>query len=275
MPAPSPEPIKLSSPGTRQFWEIPVLHEDQHLLALDKPPGLLTSPDRDDPHRPNLMKLLHAAIAEQKPWAAQRGLAYLSNVHRLDFETSGVILLAKSKEVLVSLADAFGSELVKRKYIALVQGAPHLENDSGTFEVDAKLAPHPAMPHIVRIDRKRGKKARTAFSILERFRGWTLLSCQAFTDRTHQVRVHLKSMRLPLVADSLYGGQPLRLSRLKPGYRASQSGSERPLLSRVALHAEELTLEHPRTKQPIRIYSPWPKDFQVSLKYLRLYASVP
>ena len=101
--------IKLSSPATREYWEIPVLYEDDYLLALDKPSGLLTSPDRYDPARPNLMKLLHAGIAAQKPWARERNLAYLSNAHRLDFETSGVILLAKTKAVLVALADLFGS----------------------------------------------------------------------------------------------------------------------------------------------------------------------
>ena len=83
--------IKLSSPATREFWEIPVLFEDEHLLALDKPAGLLTSPDRYDPQRPNLMKLLHAGIAAGKPWARERNLEYLSNAHRPDFETSGVI----------------------------------------------------------------------------------------------------------------------------------------------------------------------------------------
>src|SRR5882724_4883703 len=91
------EVIKLSSPATREFWEMPVLFEDEHLLALDKPAGLLTSPDRYDPARPNLMKLLHAGIERGAPWAKQRGLSYLMNAHRLDFETSGIILLAMSK----------------------------------------------------------------------------------------------------------------------------------------------------------------------------------
>ena len=116
--------IKLSSPATREFWEIPVLFEDEHLLALDKPGGLLTSPDRYDPQRPNLMKLLHAAIAAGKPWARERGLNYLMNAHRLDFETSGVILLAKNKPALVALADLFGSEKPLKQYAALVQGTP-------------------------------------------------------------------------------------------------------------------------------------------------------
>src|SRR6185436_4535051 len=104
------EVIKLSAPATRQFWEIPVLFEDEHLLALNKPSHLLSSADRYDPQRPNLMKLLHAGIERGAPWAKARGMSYLMNTHRLDFETSGVILLAKSKPVLVAVANLFGSE---------------------------------------------------------------------------------------------------------------------------------------------------------------------
>src|SRR5208282_3916183 len=114
--------IKLSSPATREFWEIPVLFEDEHLLALDKPARLLTSPDRYDPARPNLMKLLHAGIERAAPWAKQRGLTYLMNAHRLDFETSGIILLAKTKPILVALADLFGSDKPLKQYLALASG---------------------------------------------------------------------------------------------------------------------------------------------------------
>src|SRR5580765_4395599 len=117
--------VKLSHEGPpKAFWEIPILFEDEHLLALNKPPLLLTSPDRYDPNRPNLMKLLHAGIERGSPWAKERNLTYLSNAHRLDFETSGVILLAKSKPVLVALADLFGSEKPAKTYVALVRGEP-------------------------------------------------------------------------------------------------------------------------------------------------------
>ena len=122
--------IKLSSPDTREFWEIPVLFEDEHLLALDKPAGLLTSPDRQDPQRPSLMKLLHAAIAGGKPWARERGLDYLMPAHRLDSDTSGVLLLAKNKPALIALANLFGSEKPARTYIALVSGTPRRKTSS-------------------------------------------------------------------------------------------------------------------------------------------------
>ena len=260
--------IRLSSDTTQEFWEIPVLYEDAHLLAVDKPTGLLTSPDRYDPNRPNLMKLLHAGIAANKAWARDRALHYLINAHRLDFETSGILLLARTKPVLVALADAFGCEKPNTKYVALAEGAPPADH----FEVDAKLAPHPVQLGLVRVDSKRGKRAHTEFTVLERFKSWTLLHCEPRTSRTHQIRVHLRHAGLPLVGDALYGGRTLWLSRLKQGYRLKPRQAERPLLDRAALHAEELSLAHPVTGELVKISAPWPKDLTVAVKYLRRYA---
>ncbi len=260
--------IKLSSPATREFWEINVLFEDEHLLALDKPAGLLTSPDRYDPNRPNLMKLLHAGVAQQKPWAKERNLTYLANAHRLDFETSGVILLAKSKPVLVALANLFGSEKPVKKYGALAWGHPLDKN----FIVDAKLSPHPVKLGEMRVDPKGGKRSETQFEVLEQFSDWCWIRCTPLTGRTHQIRIHLKHAGFPLVGDELYGGKQLWLSRLKKDYRLKPGREERPLMARVALHAEELTLVHPVTNEPVTIKSELPKDLRVALKYLRLYA---
>jgi RluA family pseudouridine synthase len=262
--------IKLSSPATGDFWEIPVLFEDDSLLALDKPAGLLTSPDRYDPLRPNLMKLLHAGIAQQKPWARERHLDYLSNAHRLDFETSGVILLAKNKEALVTLANLFGSEKPEKTYLALVRG----EISENKFEVDAPLSPHPVKIGLMRVDPKNGKKSKTKFEVLENFSrfGYALLKCQPLTGRTHQIRVHAAYAGFTVVGDELYGGKPLWLSRLKKDYRLKPGHEERPLLSRVALHAEELQLPHPVSGDLVRITSPWPKDLKVAVKYLRQFS---
>ena len=261
--------IKLSSPAKGEFWEILVLFEDNYLLALDKPAGLLTSPDRYDPQRPNLMKLLHAGISAGKPWVTQRGIDYLMNAHRLDFETSGVILLARSKPVLVQLANLFGSEKPYKTYVALVRGAP----TDGAFEVDAPLAPHPVQIGLMRVDRKRGKKSKTRFELLETFprAGCALLKCNPLTGRTHQIRAHLLHAGFPIVGDELYGGKPLWLSRLKPNYRLKTGREERPLIGRVALHAEQLALTHPVTQQPLAITAPWPKDLNVAVKYLRKF----
>ncbi len=264
-----PDAIKLSSPDTREFWEIPVLFEDEHLLALDKPAGLLTSPDRYDPARPSLLKLLHGAIAAGKPWARARGLRYLANAHRLELGTSGVILLAKAKTILIALANHFGAEKPQRTYVALVQGAPAEER----FEVNAPLAPFPGRPGVMRFDPRHGKRARTLFEVRERFQGWTLLSCRPLTSRAHQIEAHLGHARLPISGDRPYGGRPLLLSNLKSDYRLKEGRDERPLIAGIALHAEQLALPHPVTSNRLSITAPWPKDLTVAVKYLRRYAA--
>jgi len=259
--------IKLSSPATHEFWEIPVLFEDAHLLALDKPARLLVSPDRYDLTRIDLMSLLHEAIAAGKPWSKERNLTYLCQAHRLDLETSGILLLAKTKPVLVALANLFSMEKPTWRYVALVHGSPKEQ----CFEVNAKLGPHPMTPGMMRVEPQTGKKAKTIFTVAERFPHQTLLHCQPVTDRPHQMRVHLQNSGLRIVGDELYGGRPLLLSKLKRDYRLKPGREERPLISRVALHAEQLELPHPVTGGPVTITAPLSKDLTVALKYLRLY----
>ncbi|MCL5098032.1 MAG: RluA family pseudouridine synthase [Candidatus Omnitrophica bacterium] len=260
--------IKISSPETRESWEIPILFEDAHLLALNKPSRLLTSPDRYDPDRPNLMKLLHRDIARGAPWSRERQLGYLANAHRLDFEITGVILLAKEKPVLIALANQFGANKPIKTYIGLVQGNPA----QAQFEVNASLAPHPVRFQQMRRDEKHGKHARTEFALLEKFKGFALLQCRPLTARTHQIRAHLQIARLPIAGDSMYGGRPLYLSQLKSRYRLKPGRVERPLIGIAALHAESLSLAHPVTGAVLTLTAPWPKDLSVAVKYLRRFA---
>lgn len=262
--------IKLSSPATREFWEIPVFFEDEHLLALDKPARLLTSPDADDLARPSLMKLLHGGIAGEKTWAKERNLEYLNNANFLDFDVSGVLLFVKNKPTFIALANLFSSEKAQIKYVALMRGEP-LENQ---FEVNAKLSPHPVNPGVMRVDPQGGKQATTRFEVLENFprHGYALLKCEPLAERTHQVRVHAAHIGLKIVGDDTCGGKPLWLSRLKQDYRLKPGREERPLLSRVALHAEELILLHPVTNEAVTIKSEWPKDLKVAVKYLRQFS---
>lgn len=261
-------PIKLSSPATQEFWEIGVLHEDADLLAIDKPARLLTSPDRYDPNRPNLMRLLHEAVAAAKPWAATRGLSYLSNAHRLDFETSGVLLLAKNKPALIHLANQFGSGLPRKAYAALVIGAPPEDE----FEIDVRLAPDERHPGVMRWTRD-GKKSLTRFRVLERFEGVTLLECLPETGRTHQIRVHLKCAGFPIFADPIYGHDVrLLLSQIKPGFRLKPGREENPLTPSLALHAWRLEVTHPVSGEAVKIEAPWPHWLLVAQKFLRLHA---
>ncbi|MEO6182498.1 MAG: RluA family pseudouridine synthase [Verrucomicrobiota bacterium] len=262
--------IKLSSPATHDFWEVPVLFEDEYLLALSKPARLLTSADRYNPDRPNLMKLLHRDIERGAPWAKKRtGLTYLMNAHRLDFETTGIILLAKTKPVLVALANQFGSEKPLKTYAALVRGSMHQD----TFDVNAKIAPHPVKLGQMRIDEANGKRSRTEFTVRERFKGYSLLECRPLTVRTDQIRVHLQHLGLPILGDSIYGGSQLLLSSLKKDFHLKPKKVERPLISTLALHAEKLGLAHPVTESEISIEAPWPKDLKVAVKYLRLHST--
>jgi RluA family pseudouridine synthase len=261
--------IKLSAPETEDFWKVPVLYEDEALFALEKPSGLLTSPDRYDANRPNLMRILHRDIERGAPWAKERNISYLSNAHRLDFETSGVLLLAKKKPALVALVDEFGGNRVEKRYVALVQGTP----PDDKFVSEAKLAPHPVKLGLMRVDPKHGKKSETRFEIIEKFVGYTLVRCAPLTGRTHQIRIHLAHLRFPIVGDALYGGAPLLLSNLKRDYRPPRTGHEQPLIARVALHAESLTVKHPESGQSVQITSPWPNDLEVGLKYLRKFAT--
>jgi len=261
--------IKLSSPATHGFWEIPVLFEDPHVLALDKPSGLPTSPDPDDAQLPTLMKLLHTAIADGKPWAKERGLDYLNDTHQLDRDTTGVLLLAKNKEAFIKVTDWFGADKPAKQFLALVHGSPVSEK----FDVNAKLGSQPEQPGFVRVDPELGKKSKSSFEVVERFSGFTLLRCVVLTDRQHQIRVHLQNSGLRVVGDELYGGAPLLLSKLKRDFYLKRGKVERPLISTPALHCEQLSLPHPVTGETVTITSPMPKDFVVALKYLRLYAT--
>ena len=260
--------IKLSSPETRQFWPIPVLWEDARLLALDKPGGLLMSPDRYDPRRANLITLLHRGIARGASWARERQLGYFANANRLDFETSGVILLAKDKPALMAVANQFGVEQANKIYVTLACGTPAQD----AFAIDAKLSADPAQFGLMRVDPRQGRKATTLLEVAERFAGYTLLKCRPITDRAHQLRAHLRHARLPIVGDTSYGGPPLLLSKLKIDYRFKPNEAERPLIDWIALHLEQLTIDHPLTGAPQTITAPWPKDLMVAVKYLRRYA---
>jgi RluA family pseudouridine synthase len=264
-----PGAVKLSSPETGEFWEIPVLFEDDHLFALNKPAHLLSTADADDPKRPSLVALLHRGIERGAPWARERSLGYLMNPHRLDFQTSGAILFAKDKETHAKLADQFAMDKPCLTYLALVRG----ETGSDTFETDAKIGVHPLQMGVMRIDPLEGKRSRTSFTVRERFRDGLLLECRPVPDRPHQVAVHLKHLRLPLVGDAMYGGKSLFLSSIKPNYEAKRAEEERPLMGRAALHVEQISVTHPATGEKLEFKAPLPKDFSASIKYLQRFRS--
>ncbi len=235
----------------------PVIFEDESLLAFDKPSGLLVAPDRSDKTRVNLMALVHARYGP--------GVA---NVHRLDADTSGILLCARTKAALDSLSGQFQSKTAEKTYHALVEGAPAQD----VFVVELALTEDEGRPGRMCPARKGGKPGVTDFEVLERFRGFAWLACRPRTGRMHQIRVHLASLDLPILNDALYGtGRLLLLSALKRGYKGRSV--EKPLMSRLALHASELTVRHPATGEPVSLRAPLEKEFIVALKYLRRFAA--
>ncbi len=260
----------------------PIIYEDEAMIAFDKPSGLLVAPDRWDKKRENLMGNVHAALG--------KGVA---NVHRLDADTSGVLLCAKTKPALDYLSGQFQSKTVSKVYHALVVVPPPEEamkvivpvrDEAGllpeTFTIDLALDQDEANPGRMRVFKKRGgKPSETAFRTLERFqagrggRCFAWVECRPLTGRTHQLRVHLAAAGAPIFGDRFYGipGIELKLSDLKRGYK--NRDEEKPLLQRLALHASELTVNHPDTRLPVTLHAGIPHEFEIALKYLRKFAS--
>jgi RluA family pseudouridine synthase len=249
--------------------EVGILYEDSDLFVLDKPAGLMSTPARGNRSSENLATLLLAGLHNNRPWVREHNLTYLANAQRLEAGTSGIVVFARNRSALVSLARQFHKKPPKQTYVAVIHGA--LPED--TLEIDLPLAPHPTTPGLAVVDRIRGLPALTRFHMIERFRGYSLIRAESVTNRPHQIRVHLKAAGCPLVADTDYGtGQWLMLSRLKKDYRMKAEG-ERPLINRTALHAEELGMLHPASGAALTLAAPWPKDLTVGVKYLRKFAA--
>lgn len=252
----------------------PVIHEDEDIIAFDKPSGMLVAPDRWDKNRENLMGLVHAKLGKE-----------VSNVHRIDAVTSGLLLCARNHLALVALSGQWEGRAVRKRYLALVAGRPipadSAGHDSfpadapeGSWIIDLPIGEDARQPGRMRVSHASGKKSETLVRILEYFRGHTLLECEPLTGRTHQLRVHLAATGTPIVADPFYGGAPgLMLSQLKPRYKAKKDEPEKPLIGRCALHAAGILCRHPRSGEPLALEAPIPDDFAVALKYLRRYSA--
>ncbi len=233
-----------------------VLYEDDYVIAFDKPAGLLSVPDRWDKSRENLMRMVHEMFSP----------GYF-NIHRLDRETSGVMVCAKDKSTLDRFAVMVEKGLLDKVYGALTRGVPR--NARGRLVW--RLAPDPRRPGCMQVS-SGGKPAITEYEVAESFRRYAFLQVRPLTGRTHQIRVHLARSGCPVVGDAFYGdGRGIYLSELKPNYRFKRNEEERPLIGRLALHAHRVTFEHPRSGQAVTIESPWPHEFEVALKYLRRF----
>src|SRR4051794_25703233 len=235
-------PPRLPDAGAPRAQKMPlkIVHEDAALIVIDKPAGLVVHPGAGQPDR----TLLNALLAHAPALA---GVPRAGIVHRLDKDTSGLLVVAKTVQAQADLVEQLASRTVRRVYLALVQGDPPA---TGAIDApvgrDTKVRTRMAVTH-------RGKPARTTYRVLERFGRAALVECRLDTGRTHQIRVHFQHIRHPLVGDTVYR-------------RGTRHGIEFP---RQALHAAELALIHPTTGQPMSWQSAPPRDFRQLLESLR------
>ena len=245
-----PEP----RPAAAQPEEIPldILFEDQSLLVLTKPAGLVMHPAAGHEEHTLVNALLHHCGGEL---SGIGGVARPGIVHRLDKDTSGCLVIAKNDETHVALSAQFAGRKVKKIYNAIVCG--ELARVFG--EVRAAIARHPSHRKRMAVrDDDSGRAAHTNWRVLERLNSATFVEAQLHTGRTHQVRVHFQFLGHPLAGDETYGArQNKRLTELT-GYKAP----------RMMLHARELSFIHPRTEEPLSFEAPLPEDFREALRFL-------
>ncbi|HJU07885.1 MAG TPA: 23S rRNA pseudouridine(1911/1915/1917) synthase RluD [Rhodanobacteraceae bacterium] len=231
--------------------ELNVVHEDDDLLVIDKPPGLVVHPGAGNPHG-----TLQNALLHHDPQLANVPRAGI--VHRLDKDTSGLLVVARNLRAHAALVAMLSAREIHRRYAAIVNGVPV----AGGI-VDAPLDRHPT-DRLRRAVREGGRPARTHYRVREKFRAHALLQCDLESGRTHQIRVHMAHAGYPLVGDPLYGGG-LKL----PRGASSQLAETLRAFKRQALHAEHLEFAHPMSGKMMRLDAEPPKDFLNLLSALR------
>ena len=238
---------RIQAPDKAESIPLDLLVEDDELFIVNKPAGLVVHPGAGNPQGTlvNALLALDPALAK---------LPRAGIVHRLDKETSGALLVARTSQAHQTLVQALSQREIEREYLALVHGEPV----SG-FTVDAPLDRHPT-DRLRRAVVHDGRPAITHARIEVRYPGYTLLRCRLETGRTHQIRVHMAHMRYPIVGDPLYGGRlrlhagaPTELIEVLRGFR------------RQALHAQRLRLDHPVSGATVEALAPLPEDFKALL----------
>jgi len=215
-----------------------IIHEDDSIIAVSKASGIAVVGERWDEDAPRLDLLLKQELAMREE---NNGEAELFTVHRIDKETSGLVIFAKNRETHRSLSIAFEKNRVKKTYIAVIHGRPPWQD--GKITCDLPLVPDGNKNHLTIIDKFRGKPSRTDFSLLLSAGNYSVIEAKPETGRTHQIRVHLSALGCPIVCDSLYGKHSARknekgvyLSSFKRNWRGDAL-EERALLDRLGLHA--------------------------------------
>ena len=232
-----------------------IIFENDELVAINKPPGLLTIPDREQSEK-SLKEML------------QDKYGTIFTVHRLDKDTSGLVIFAKNETAHKYLSKLFEDRKVEKYYLGIVIGSP--ENKTGM--IDAPISEHPLHKGLMVVHRN-GKPSQTSYEVLEANPHFSLVSFQLHTGRTHQIRVHAKHIGHPLAGDPLYGdGKPVLLSSIKKKFKLSKHDeAERPMISRLALHSFKLSFEDMHGKQ-LELEAEMPKEFRALMQQLKKHS---
>jgi 23S rRNA pseudouridine1911/1915/1917 synthase len=250
---PAPKAIGLS-----------ILHEDEAIVVVDKPAGMIVHPAKG-----HWEGTLASALAYHfGPLSERGGPTRPGIVHRLDRDTSGVIVVAKNDQAHEALAAQFKARSVEKEYLAIVVGVPDRDRDV----IDEPIGPHPTQREkkAIRREDAGARPAVTTYEVVERFQGYALVRARPKTGRTHQIRLHLAHIGCPVLCDRLYGGRA-RISELEliPRDKIGHDAGDRMLLERQALHAEQLTINHPTTGERMGFEAPLPDDVRNTLAALR------
>lgn len=251
---PHPEPIPLD-----------ILYQDDYLAVVNKPPGMVVHPARGH-WTGTLTSALQYHFGGRLSSAG--GPTRPGIVHRLDRDTSGVILVAKTDLVHAKLAAQFSERTVEKEYFALVSGVPERDRDF----IDRPIGVHPRQREkmAIRRDDRLSREAETFYEVAERFGGFAAVRIRPKTGRTHQIRVHLAHVGCPVLCDRQYGGR----SEITRGEIRRDPQDAAVLLSRQALHARRLRFAHPATGQPIEVEAPLALDIQAVLDALREFRAI-
>jgi 23S rRNA pseudouridine1911/1915/1917 synthase len=238
-----------------------ILYEDAHLAVINKPPGMVVHPAKG-----HWSGTLTAALQFHfDELSTAGGPTRPGIVHRLDRDTSGVIVVAKTDQVHMQLADQFERRTVEKEYFALCAGVPDRDRDT----VDLPLGAHPYHREkmAVRHDHSTSRAAQTFYEVAERFDGFSAIKVLPKTGRTHQIRLHLASIGCPVLCDRLYGGR----ATISRGEISRQPSDASVLLDRQALHARRLKIRHPATGETMEFVAPLPADIEAVLAVLRQF----
>lgn len=243
---------------------VDILYEDDMLAAVNKPPGMVVHPGKG-----HWSGTLAAALQHHfDQLSCLGGPTRPGIVHRLDRDTSGVLVVAKNDRAHQRLADQWADRSVEKEYTAIVVGNPPLDRDV----IDLPIGPHPYQREkmAVRRDHPMSRPAESFYEVLERFDGLALVRVLPKTGRTHQIRVHLAAVGTPVLCDRLYGGR----ARITRGEIVRSDDESAVLLERQALHASRLKIAHPETGEPLELTAPLPDDLQAVLDELRAWRAL-